>query len=675
MSPRVTHGCQQYLLVCLVALVAGKGGLPSGTQEPGVQKFNIHSKRISLRQLSEVASGPVVAELQMDLHGSNLIPFSDDLRQTAVDVLDSVLSSVHLSEIAMEAVEEYLPLEGPGSQTFFGGLSPSVLSSRLVIPRASAPAVSATYGSDPGIQPPFVRLMMVISSAPENVTLLQAELADPKLPSELLDKWVKRGVNISRLDLVKIPGALVTVPPSARISDAPSPAPLPGYHNAVDYRAVGGIIAAVLALFAASGGGYAWYRWRAARANQASELPKKDQRAHLEKVKVEPDTQLHLTPFSVAVPSGQRLKALGGGTADAVVVPDSSDGTPCQQEPPLSRVPQPPMRAASTALSDSETGSAEPASVRLRRVLSPFERAGYQITAPPIALGCRPVGKSLGSSASAEHAQWERRPSGEVYFSRSAESQGREDFLVSRRPTDDGDVAGSGSQLRHLNSGSSAHSVSQFPAQLDCGVPMLEFQELQILRSIGRGSYGEVFLGKWREVPVALKVLHLQSRTTMEQLHQGGNEGPDSLTMRRLSKEASVAASLRHPNTVLLMGLCLDPPCLVTEYCSRGSVLDVLQRAREDQVEAAPLTWSRRICMALDAAKGMLYLHSQCPPVLHRDLKSANLMVDKHWNVKVADFNLARLKSLDENAATGFSSNAALNPRCVCFLHGLRLDL
>lgn len=47
------------------------------------------------------------------------------------------------------------------------------------------------------------------------------------------------------------------------------------------------------------------------------------------------------------------------------------------------------------------------------------------------------------------------------------------------------------------------------------------------------------------------------------------------------------------------------------------------------------LDWVRRINMALDAAKGMLYLHMCQPPILHRDLKSANLLVSKHWKVKV----------------------------------------
>ena len=63
--------------------------------------------------------------------------------------------------------------------------------------------------------------------------------------------------------------------------------------------------------------------------------------------------------------------------------------------------------------------------------------------------------------------------------------------------------------------------------------------------------------------------------------------------------------------------------------------------------------------MALEAAKGMLYLHSRVDVVLHRDLKSANLLVDKHWRVKVADFNLSRVM----HASTVVSSVSATNPR------------
>ena len=86
------------------------------------------------------------------------------------------------------------------------------------------------------------------------------------------------------------------------------------------------------------------------------------------------------------------------------------------------------------------------------------------------------------------------------------------------------------------------------------------------------------------------------------------------------------------------------------------------------QAAAAELGWPRRLSMALEAAKGMLYLHSRAATVLHRDLKSANLLVDKHWRAKVADFNLSRVM----HASAVVSSVSATNPRC-CEPHMPRL--
>ena len=106
-----------------------------------------------------------------------------------------------------------------------------------------------------------------------------------------------------------------------------------------------------------------------------------------------------------------------------------------------------------------------------------------------------------------------------------------------------------------------------------------------------------------------------------------------------LIQEASMMAAMRHPNIVMYIGVCLEVPALVTEYCARGSLHDVLRKWKRRPDSA--VSWSRRIGMVLDAAKGMNYLHSSDPPVIHRDLKSPNLLVDKHWTIKV---NLA-LKS------------------------------
>ena len=75
--------------------------------------------------------------------------------------------------------------------------------------------------------------------------------------------------------------------------------------------------------------------------------------------------------------------------------------------------------------------------------------------------------------------------------------------------------------------------------------------------------------------------------------------------------------SLRHPNIVMFLGASTKPPnlAIVLEFCTRGSLWSVLQNPE------IPLSWDDRKRIALDAARGVNYLHSFQPPVLHRDLK------------------------------------------------------
>jgi hypothetical protein len=62
-------------------------------------------------------------------------------------------------------------------------------------------------------------------------------------------------------------------------------------------------------------------------------------------------------------------------------------------------------------------------------------------------------------------------------------------------------------------------------------------------------------------------------------------------------------AAIRHPSVVLFMGLCLNPVCVVTEFCARGSLSDVIRKAATSAIFAQLLDWPKRISMALDAAK------------------------------------------------------------------------
>ena len=147
---------------------------------------------------------------------------------------------------------------------------------------------------------------------------------------------------------------------------------------------------------------------------------------------------------------------------------------------------------------------------------------------------------------------------------------------------------------------------------------------------------------------------------------------------------------MRHPNVCLYMGACVDPPnrAIITELAANGSLWDALRLplnppfsacdgySREDwpselynsgkhgfppsstgsNLPPVPTVgswpWVLVKHVALGAARGMAYLHSGNPPILHRDLKSANILLSESYTAKVCDFGLSRLKA-QERSMTG----------------------
>ena len=194
-------------------------------------------------------------------------------------------------------------------------------------------------------------------------------------------------------------------------------------------------------------------------------------------------------------------------------------------------------------------------------------------------------------------------------------------------------------------------------ANLNGNCDVVPFSDIELIRTIGEGSYGLVWLGRYLQTTVAVKVLTHDTKRALG--IESSNKQPSEGALMALHKEASIMAALRHPNCVQYLGCCLDPPALVMEYCSRRSVDKILAEAREDPKAAKQLDWVHVLGIATDAAKGMLYLHSRCPPIVHRDLKSPNLLVDALWHVKVTDFNLSR--ALDQDSFV--SSLQITNPR------------
>lgn len=171
----------------------------------------------------------------------------------------------------------------------------------------------------------------------------------------------------------------------------------------------------------------------------------------------------------------------------------------------------------------------------------------------------------------------------------------------------------------------------------------IEYMDLDVKERLGYGSFGAAYHAIYNLTPVAVKILmnpHLA--------HTVQTEEYKAQLLEDLHKEATLMASpgLRHPNIIQMMGVCNTPPCIVTEYCPRGSLTKVLGNCRA-HVAGYELSWSRRVSMALDAAKGMLHLHTRQPPIIHRDLKSPNLLVTENWHIKVADFNLSKIMPED----------------------------
>ncbi len=204
----------------------------------------------------------------------------------------------------------------------------------------------------------------------------------------------------------------------------------------------------------------------------------------------------------------------------------------------------------------------------------------------------------------------------------------------------------------------------------DATAPSLEFAfaEISIVRPLGEGSLGRVYLATWRGgALVAVKVLSAADPAASAPGAGLGSGAALSLgsggATASLLREAAVMAALRHENCVALLGVCAAPPAIATEYCARGSLYDLLHSAAAAPAAAAALPWHRRLALLLDAARGVAYLHAR--GVVHRDLKSPNLLVTAHWRVKIADFHLSKLLegAGSGTAAVSTTAGGAMNPR------------
>lgn len=154
-------------------------------------------------------------------------------------------------------------------------------------------------------------------------------------------------------------------------------------------------------------------------------------------------------------------------------------------------------------------------------------------------------------------------------------------------------------------------------------------------KKLGQGGFGSVYFGFLRELNLHVAIKRV-SRTS--------NQG-----IKEYASEVKIISKLRHKNLVQLVGWCHEKNdlLLVYELLPNGS-LDRFLFSKTDL-----LTWDLRYKVAMGLSSALLYLHEeweQC--VLHRDVKSSNVMLDKGFNAKLGDFGLARLVDHEKGAQT-----------------------
>ncbi|AQK86777.1 Leucine-rich repeat protein kinase family protein [Zea mays] len=187
----------------------------------------------------------------------------------------------------------------------------------------------------------------------------------------------------------------------------------------------------------------------------------------------------------------------------------------------------------------------------------------------------------------------------------------------------------------------SKRSLSRFSVKVD-GVRCFTFEEMAIATNnfdlsaqVGQGGYGKVYKG----------ILGDGALVAIKRAHQDSLQGS-----REFCTEIELLSRLHHRNLVSLVGYCdeEDEQMLVYEFMSNGTLRDHLSAKSK-----RPLSFGLRLKIALGAAKGILYLHTEAdPPIFHRDVKASNILLDSKFVAKVADFGLSRLAPVPDVEGT-----------------------
>nr|GMD52085.1 LRR receptor-like serine/threonine-protein kinase IOS1 [Ipomoea batatas] len=149
-------------------------------------------------------------------------------------------------------------------------------------------------------------------------------------------------------------------------------------------------------------------------------------------------------------------------------------------------------------------------------------------------------------------------------------------------------------------------------------------------RVLGKGGFGTVYYGCLGDIQVAVKVL---SQSSVQGYHE-------------FQTEAELLTRVHHRDLTSLVGYCYEGEntALVYEFMANGNLRDVLS-----EKSSHVLSWVEILQIATDAAQGLDYLHNGCkPPIIHRDVKTTNILLNEKLQAKLADFGLSRIFTIED---------------------------
>ena len=189
-----------------------------------------------------------------------------------------------------------------------------------------------------------------------------------------------------------------------------------------------------------------------------------------------------------------------------------------------------------------------------------------------------------------------------------------------------------GSELRQQLSSQGSNQRIKFFTIGELEKATKKFDESNI---IGQGGFGTVYKGTLTDGRiVAIKKYYKMT---------GESQG-----YKDFINEVGILSQINHRHVIQLLGCCLETqvPLLVYELISNGTLSDHIH----DDNKASSITWEIRLKIASQTAEALYYLHSKASiPIIHRDVKSTNILLDEDYDVKVCDFGASRVISLDQS--------------------------